>query len=106
MTSCDLLLRGGDVIDGTGRSAFRADLALEGGRIAAVAPPGELAAVQARATLDVSGKVLTPGFIDIHSHSDWLVPGKNAAELVEPFIRQGMTSIVGGNCGFSPAPIS
>jgi N-acyl-D-aspartate/D-glutamate deacylase len=50
--------------------------------------------------------VVTPGFIDIHSHSDFLVPGREGRHLVEPFLRQGMTTLVGGNCGFSPAPLT
>ncbi len=48
----------------------------------------------------------TPGFIDIHSHADWLLPDADHGRLVEPFVRQGMTTLVAGNCGFSPAPIS
>ncbi len=99
----DLKLTGADVIDGTGTPARRADIAIGGGRIAAI---GDLGDLEAAATLDCSGRLITPGFIDIHSHSDWLVPGANAGALVEPFLRQGMTTIVGGNCGFSPAPLS
>jgi N-acyl-D-amino-acid deacylase len=98
---CDVKLAGGTVIDGSGAPAFAADVALRGDRIVAL---GALADVAARSTIDCTGKVVTPGFIDIHSHSDWLVPGADACALVEPFVRQGMTTLVGGNCGFSPAP--
>ena len=98
---CDVKLSGGQVIDGTGAPAVRADVALRGDRIVAV---GDLAQVAARTTIDCTGKIVTPGFIDIHSHSDWLVPGGDSGALVEPFVRQGMTTLVGGNCGFSPAP--
>jgi len=87
-------LSGGTVIDGTGAPGRRADVALSGGKIAAI---GDLAALEAAQTLDCSGCVLTPGFIDIHSHSDWLVPGRDCGSLVEPFLRQGMTTLVGGN---------
>ncbi|MBW2397231.1 MAG: amidohydrolase family protein [Deltaproteobacteria bacterium] len=100
---CDLLLRGGHVIDGTGSPAKRADVAVRQGRICDV---GDLDGIEAAQTLDCRGKIVTPGFIDIHSHSDWLVPGPNCGALVEPFVRQGMTTLVGGNCGFSPAPLS
>src|SRR5688500_7325927 len=100
---CDLKLAGGDVIDGSGSPARRADVALKGDRISAVGDLGGLAAAR---TVDCTGKTITPGFIDIHSHSDWLVPGADHGALVEPFVRQGMTTIVGGNCGFSPAPIT
>ncbi len=100
---CDLKLDGGEVVDGTGAGAVRADVALVGGEIAAV---GDLAALEAQMVLDCSGKTITPGFIDVHSHADWLVSSCDHGRLVEPFIRQGMTSFVGGNCGFSPAPIT
>ncbi len=100
---CDLKLTGGSVIDGTGSAARRADVAMTGDRITAV---GDLAGLAAARTVDCSGRTVTPGFIDIHSHSDWLVPGADHGTLIEPFIRQGMTTLVGGNCGFSPAPIT
>jgi N-acyl-D-amino-acid deacylase len=100
---CDLKLVGGSVIDGSGSPAGRADVAVTGDRISAV---GDLGALAAARTIDCRGKTVTPGFIDIHSHSDWLVPGADHGGLVEPFVRQGMTTLVGGNCGFSPAPIT
>jgi len=98
---CDVKLAGGQVIDGTGAPAAAADVALRGDAIVAV---GDLARVTARTTIDCTGRVVTPGFIDIHSHADWLVPGADSGALVAPFVRQGMTTLVGGNCGFSPAP--
>jgi N-acyl-D-amino-acid deacylase len=101
--SWDVKFSGATIIDGTGAPARKADIAIAGDRIAAV---GDLAAGEAARTIDCTGRTITPGFIDIHSHSDFLVPGRDHGELVEPFIRQGMTSIVAGNCGFSPAPLS
>lgn len=100
---CDLKLTGGSVIDGSGKPAFRADVAVSNGVISAIGALGDLAAAE---TLDCAGKTIVPGFIDIHSHSDWLLPGKDHGALVEPFVRQGMTTLVCGNCGFSPAPIT
>ncbi len=100
---CDLKLQGGRVVDGSGAPAVPADVGIQGDRIVAV---GDLRGVTAARQLDCAGKIITPGFIDIHSHSDWLLPGVDHGSLVEPFIRQGMTSLVGGNCGFSPAPIT
>jgi N-acyl-D-amino-acid deacylase len=100
---CDLKLSGGTVIDGSGAPARRADVAVTGDCITAV---GDLAGLPAARTIDCVGKTVTPGFIDIHSHSDWLVPGADHGALIEPFVRQGMTTLVGGNCGFSPAPIT
>ena len=98
---CDVKLAGGLVVDGTGALAFTADVAVTRDRITAV---GDLSGLAAAHTVDCRGRVVAPGFIDIHSHSDWLVPGGECGALVEPFVRQGMTTIVGGNCGFSPAP--
>jgi len=100
---CDVKLAGGRVIDGTGAPALRADVAVTRGAISAV---GDLSDLAAARVVDCRGAVVAPGFIDIHSHSDWLVPGRDCGALVEPFVRQGMTTLVGGNCGFSPAPVS
>ncbi len=99
----DLKLAGGMVIDGTGAKAFHADVAVAGDTITDV---GKLEGLQAATTIDCSGKTITPGFIDIHSHSDFLIPGMDHAVLLEAFLRQGMTTLVAGNCGFSPAPVT
>lgn len=96
-------LVGGTVIDGTGAPGVRADVAIEGGRIAAI---GDLKALETARSIDCSGRIVTPGFIDIHSHADWLLPDADHGRLVEPFVRQGVTTLVAGNCGFSPAPIT
>ena len=100
---CELKLSGGTVIDGTGAPGVRSDVAVAGGRITAL---GDLTGLEATRTLDSSDRVVAPGFIDIHSHADWLLPDADHGRLVEPFVRQGMTTLVAGNCGFSPAPIS
>jgi N-acyl-D-aspartate/D-glutamate deacylase len=101
--ACDLKLVGATLVDGSGAPARRADVALSGDAISHV---GELSSLEAARTLDCTGRVVAPGFIDIHSHADWLLPGRGCGVLVEPFVRQGMTTLVGGNCGFSPAPLS
>ena len=94
-----LLIRGGTVIDGTGAPRRAADVAIEGDRIAAVAPGlhGDTARV-----IDAAGLVVVPGFIDIHSHSDLFYLECPAAESK---IRQGCTTEVVGMCSFSPAPV-
>ena len=96
--SCDLLIRNGTVIDGTGAAARPGDLAIEGGRIAGI---GARHATADR-TLDAEGCYVAPGFIDIHSHSDYTL-------LVDPravsAAHQGVTLEVIGNCGFGCAPI-
>jgi N-acyl-D-amino-acid deacylase len=95
----DVVLTGGQVIDGSGAPAYRADVGVEGGRIAAI---GDLAATPAARRLDAAGCVVAPGFIDPHTHSD-------LALLLNPEahskIRQGVTTEIIGNCGSSPAPL-
>lgn len=92
----DWVIRGGTVIDGSGGAPFRADIGICGGKIAAVGSCGEAAQ-----TLEAAGRYVTPGFLDIHRHGDAAVfrPGFGRAEL-----RQGLTTIVNGNCGLSLAP--
>lgn len=98
-THHDLLIRGGAVIDGTKAPRFDADVAIRGGRIAAI---GDLAGDSAERVLDASGRIVAPGFIDSHTHDDQAVLSQ--AEL--PFkVSQGVTTIVAGNCGISAAPL-
>ena len=97
----DLLIRNGTVFDGTGSGSGRvADVAVKDGRIHAI---GDAYAMLARETLDAAGLYVTPGFIDIHSHSDYTL-------LVDPravsAVAQGVTLEVIGNCGFGCAPIA
>lgn len=98
-THHDLLIRGGTVIDGTKAPRFDADVAIRGGRIAAI---GDLAGDSAERVLDASGRIVAPGFIDSHTHDDQAVLSQ--AEL--PFkVSQGVTTVVAGNCGISAAPL-
>ncbi len=100
MMEYDTLIRGARVLDGTGRAAFDADVALRDGRIAAV---GALTDARAGTELNAAGRYLTPGFIDIHRHADaaLLNEGFGEAELA-----QGLTTVINGNCGLSLAPLS
>src|SRR4030095_14877455 len=97
----DLILSKGTVRDGTGRDGFVASVAVRDGRIAAV---GDLAGASAARTVDCTGKVVAPGFIDMHSHSDWGIPQSDHGPVLAPLLEQGTTPIVAGNCGCSPAP--
>jgi N-acyl-D-amino-acid deacylase len=94
-----LLLRGGTVIDGTGADRFAADVRVEDGRIAAV---GERLAADGAQVIDVAGKIVAPGFIDVHTHDDHMVLSMPEAQ---PKITQGVTTVVVGNCGISLAPL-
>ena len=94
-----LLIRGGTVVDGSGGPARAADVAVEGERIAAVAP--RLGGPADR-VIEAAGRVVAPGFIDMHSHSDLFYFGCPSAESK---IRQGVTTEVVGMCSFSQAPL-
>lgn len=92
------LLRNGKLYDGTGAEPFMADILLEDDRIARIAPNLN---VPADRVLDLQGKSVAPGFIDGHSHNDWFAIKKESLPYFEPFIRQGITTFVAGNCGVS-----
>ena len=94
----DILIRGGEVIDGSGAPARHADVAIVDGRISAIT---DHYTGQAHRVIDARDLVVAPGFIDIHTHSDFTLPLNPRAESK---IRQGVTTEVLGNCGFSAAP--
>ncbi len=96
----DLKIEGATVIDGTGTAGGRADVGIRGETIVAL---GDLSRSTAGRTTYAAGRVVAPGFIDMHSHSDWRLWENRRAESK---IRQGVTTEVVGNCGFSPAPVS
>lgn len=95
--SKSVVLRGGTIVDGTGATPVRADVAIVGDRITAV---GEVAVGDAR-VIDVSGLHLSPGFIDMHSHSDQSIL---ACPTADSRVYQGITTECTGNCGSSAAP--
>lgn len=98
--SYDVLIRNGVIVDGTGGPWFRGDVAVSGGKIAKV---GRIPSADADRVVDADGLVVSPGFIDIHSHSDFALYLNPQSDS---FVRQGITSVINGNCGFSAAPIS
>ena len=97
----DLLLRDGLLVDGTGAPARPADVAVTGSRITAVAPPGSLTPSDGTRVVSLDGLVLSPGFIDIHTHYDAQILWDGD---LTPSSWHGVTSVVMGNCGFGVAP--
>jgi N-acyl-D-amino-acid deacylase len=95
----DLLIRNGELVDGTGAPARRADVAITGGKIAAI---GSLTDAHAATEIDATGLTVAPGFIDVHTHADELDEQPEA----EHFLRMGVTTLVAGNCGGSSLPLS
>ena len=95
----DVIIRNGFIADGTGRDAYKADIAVSGDRIARI---GDLSGETAKKEIDAAGRYVTPGFIEPHSHTDLSV-------LFWPqmtnYLEQGVTTTVGGNCGHSYGPI-
>ena len=95
----DTILSGGTVHDGTGRAPYRADVGVAGGIIVEI---GDLSDVVADQRLMVEGLVVSPGFIDLHTHSDFTLIADGRAESQ---VHQGVTTEVIGQCGFSCAPV-
>ncbi len=100
VTSYDILIKNGRIIDGTGISEYTADVGITNGRISKIAPQINEEAIE---TIDANNLVICPGFIDVHSHSDMALPLGNRLEST---LHQGITTTLIGNCGFSLAPVN
>ncbi len=95
----ETVLANGRIVDGSGNPWFWGDLAISAGRVAGIAPAGTL---QGERVFNVGGRFVTPGFVDIHTHSDLSILVNRRAESA---VRQGATTHILGNCGMSPAPV-
>jgi N-acyl-D-amino-acid deacylase len=98
MAEHGIILRGGQVVDGTGKARFAADVAIDDDRIAAI---GDLSGDTAEQVIDATGRLIAPGFIDVHTHDDRML--RDAGDMT-PKVSQGVTTVVAGNCGISLAP--
>jgi N-acyl-D-aspartate/D-glutamate deacylase len=94
----DLVIRNGRIVDGTGRSAFHGDVGVKDGRIAELGSKLGLA----RETIDAAGRLVTPGFVDVHTHYDGQATWD---DTLAPSFSHGVTTIVMGNCGVGFAPV-
>src|SRR6478735_4500567 len=98
----ELVIRGGTLVDGTGDDARPADIAVDDGRITEVAAPGKLADIAAHRTVEADGLLVTPGFVDLHTHYDGQVAWDPD---LTPSSIHGVTTCVIGNCGVGFAPV-
>ena len=95
----DVVVAGGRIVDGTGNPWYRGDVGIRNGRIDAI---GDLGKAQAARRIDATGMVVAPGFIDIHTHAD---EGIEKFPAARNYLQQGVTTVVGGNCGGSIYPV-
>jgi N-acyl-D-amino-acid deacylase len=100
-----VLLRNGKIIDGSGTQRFDGHVLIEDDRIKAILKQND-PLPQADISIDVNGCAIAPGFIDIHSHLEGLLVLKDQPKYLKCQLEQGITTVVGGNCGFSPAPVA
>ena len=99
-----VLIQNAKIYDGSGNAPFYGDILLEDDRILQVA--SEITKTEDCTVVDLQGLSIAPGFIDAHSHNDWFALRKEPQKYFEPFIRQGITTFVAGNCGLSATGFS
>lgn len=107
--TCDYLIKNGTIVDGSGEKAFKGSLVVKDGKISDVISnitDGETVEGSCSNVLNAEGLTVCPGFIDMHSHADWVIPFENHPSTLSPLLEQGVTTVIGGNCGYSPVPLT
>jgi len=94
-----IIIKNGTIVDGTGKPSFKSDIGISGNKIVKV---GSIDSSEARKTINAQGLIVTPGFIDVHTHCD---RGIVNIPTVDNYILQGVTTVIGGNCGGHPYPL-
>ena len=98
----DILIRGARILDGTGNPWFYGDIAVSGGRVTSITTSKK---IEAKKIIDATGLFVAPGFVDCHSHADFVLADPNHPDVLECLVRQGITTVITGNCGYSPFPV-
>jgi len=99
----DIIIKNGCVVDGTGNPWFKTDVGIKEGKIQKI---GTIDTSGGETVISAEGLVVSPGFVDIHNHADFVLPLANHMDILAPFVLQGITTLVTGNCGTSPMPVN
>ena len=98
-----ILIKNGTIVDGTGQSRYKSDVFIEGNYIVGI---NDYDKKDAEVIIDAEGLIVAPGFIDVHDHLDFIFPSPRHPQILRGWIHQGVTTIISGVCGISPAPIN
>ena len=98
----NIIIRDGTIIDGTGKNRFKSDIKIEGYKISEI--NRKIVPTNIDKVINANGKIICPGFIDIHNHADFYLLNNDHASFLKPFCYQGISTLICGNCGFSAFP--
>ena len=103
------LLKNGFIVDGSGRDGYQGSVVVKNGKISRIIrskiDSDSDETKNYEKVYDLANRVIAPGFIDMHSHADWIMCFDDHEKVLAPLVEQGVTTVIGGNCGFSAAPL-